>query len=160
MLSAALFERWPQVCRIKIMFTKLPTNRFVSTTKKSIKFVINWIPLRIRVRSEIPNPTLKQNNPKNSRERHPPERSNRQVPPRMIRTSLRLEASQPLILTGILNGSRGRGVLWRLGWDEIKFLFASTKSNIVLVLRCFVLTSDSGGGGFGFEFLLFDYIFF
>jgi len=23
-------ERWPQVCRVKITFTKLPTNRFVS----------------------------------------------------------------------------------------------------------------------------------
>jgi len=51
LLSAALLERWPQVCRVKITFTKLPTNRFVSTTKLSMKYVVNWIPLGIRVRS-------------------------------------------------------------------------------------------------------------
>ena len=33
LLSAALLERWPQVCYVKITFTKLPTNRFVCTTK-------------------------------------------------------------------------------------------------------------------------------
>ena len=47
----ALLERWPQVCRVKITCTKLPTNRFVSTTKIWMKYVVNWIPLRIRVRS-------------------------------------------------------------------------------------------------------------
>ena len=44
---------------MKITFTKLPTNHFVSTTKNSIKFVVNLIPLRIRVRSRnTQNPTL------------------------------------------------------------------------------------------------------
>jgi len=45
--------RRPQVCRIKITFTQLPTNRFVptGTTKISMKCVVNWIPLRICVRS-------------------------------------------------------------------------------------------------------------
>jgi len=32
LLSAALLERWPQVYRVKITFTVLQTNRFVSTT--------------------------------------------------------------------------------------------------------------------------------
>ena len=58
MLSAALLERWPQVCRVKITFTKLLTNRFVSTTKKSMKCDVNWIPLRIRVRSRNTQPHL------------------------------------------------------------------------------------------------------
>jgi hypothetical protein len=35
LLSAALLELWPQVCRVKITRTKLPTNRFVSTTQIS-----------------------------------------------------------------------------------------------------------------------------
>ena len=56
---AALLERWLQVCRIKITFTKPPTNRFVSTTKKSLKCVVNWIPPRIRVRSKNIQPHLK-----------------------------------------------------------------------------------------------------
>ena len=60
MLSAALLERWPQVCRVKITFTKLPTNRFVSITKISMKYVVNWIPLRIRVRSRNTQPHLKK----------------------------------------------------------------------------------------------------
>ena len=34
-------------CRVKITFTKLPANRFVSTTKNSMKYVVKWIPLRI-----------------------------------------------------------------------------------------------------------------
>jgi len=44
-------QRWPQVYRVKITFTKLLTNCFVSTTKISTKYVVNWIPLKIRVRS-------------------------------------------------------------------------------------------------------------
>ena len=52
-------QRWPQVCRVKITFTKLPTNRFVSTTKNSMKCVGNWIPLRIRIRSRNTQPHLK-----------------------------------------------------------------------------------------------------
>jgi len=57
--SAALLERWPQVCRVKITFPKLPTNRFVSTTKNSMKCVVNCIPLRICVRSRNTQPHLK-----------------------------------------------------------------------------------------------------
>ena len=34
LLSTALLERWPLVCRVKITFTVLPKNHFVSTTKK------------------------------------------------------------------------------------------------------------------------------
>jgi len=59
LLSAALLERWLQVCRVKITFTKLLTNRFVSTTRKSMECVLNWIPLRIRVRSRNTQPHLK-----------------------------------------------------------------------------------------------------
>ena len=59
MLPAALLERWPQVCRVKITCTKLPTNRFVSTTKIPMKYVVNWIPLRIRVRSRNSDPHIK-----------------------------------------------------------------------------------------------------
>jgi len=59
LLSAALLERWPQVCHVKITFTKLPTNRFVSTIKISMKCVVNWIQLRIRVRSRNTQPHLK-----------------------------------------------------------------------------------------------------
>ena len=47
----ALGVCFPQPCCVKITFEKLPTNRFVSTTKNSMKSVVNWIPLRIRVRS-------------------------------------------------------------------------------------------------------------
>jgi len=54
-----LFDRWLQVFRVKITFTVLPTNRLVSTTKKSIKCVVNWIPLRIRVLSRNTQPHLK-----------------------------------------------------------------------------------------------------
>ena len=53
MHSAALLERWPH----EITFTVLPTNRFISTTKSSMKCVVNWVPLRICVRRGIPNPT-------------------------------------------------------------------------------------------------------
>jgi len=59
LLSAALLERWPQVCCVKITFAVLSTNRFVSTTKKSMKCVVNWIPLRISVRSRNTQPHLK-----------------------------------------------------------------------------------------------------
>jgi len=58
LLFTALLERWPQVCRVKITIKKLPTNRFVSTTKKSMKYVVNWIPLRICVRSRNTQPHL------------------------------------------------------------------------------------------------------
>jgi len=45
-------------CRVNTTFTKLPTNRFVSTTKNSMKCVVNWIPLRICVRSRNTQPHL------------------------------------------------------------------------------------------------------
>jgi len=51
LLPAAMPERWPQVCRVKIMFILLLTYRFVSTSTNSIKCLVNWIPLRIRMRS-------------------------------------------------------------------------------------------------------------
>ena len=38
----------------------MPTNRFVSTTKKSMKCVVIWIPLKIRVRSRNTQPHLKE----------------------------------------------------------------------------------------------------
>jgi len=60
LLSAALLERWPQVCRVKITFKELRTNRFVCTTKKLMKCVVNWIPLRIRVHSRNTQPQLKR----------------------------------------------------------------------------------------------------
>ena len=59
-LSAVLLERWPQVCRVKVTFTKLLKNCFVSTTKNSMKYVVNWIPLRIRVRSRNTQPYIKE----------------------------------------------------------------------------------------------------
>jgi len=41
----------PQVYHVKITFTLLPTNRLVSTTTNSMKYRVNWIPLKIRVGS-------------------------------------------------------------------------------------------------------------
>jgi len=58
LISAALLERWPQICRINHV-TKLLTNRFVPTTTNSMKCVVNWIPLSTAFVLEIPNPTLK-----------------------------------------------------------------------------------------------------
>ena len=53
LLPAALFKRWPQVCRVRI------TDCFVSTTTNSMKCLVNWIPLRILFRSKrISNLTL------------------------------------------------------------------------------------------------------
>ena len=48
---AAVSERWPQVCRVKITFELLPTNWFVSTKTNSMKCFVNWIPLNTHVRS-------------------------------------------------------------------------------------------------------------
>ena len=45
-------------CRVKITFALLLTNSFVFTTTKSMKCVVNWIPLRIRVRSRNTQPHL------------------------------------------------------------------------------------------------------
>ena len=44
------------------MCTKLPTNRFVSTTKKSMKYVVNWMSLRIFVRSRNTQPYFHKTN--------------------------------------------------------------------------------------------------
>ena len=52
-------QRWPQVCRVKITCVVLLTNRFVSTTKKSMKCNVKWIPLRIRIRSRNTQPHLR-----------------------------------------------------------------------------------------------------
>jgi len=50
LLPTDMLERWPQVCCVKITFTVLPTNHFVSTTTNLMKCLINWNLLRIRVR--------------------------------------------------------------------------------------------------------------
>jgi len=42
LLSAAMLERWPQVCRVKITFTLLPTNCFASTRTNSMKCLMNF----------------------------------------------------------------------------------------------------------------------
>jgi len=46
-----MHESWPHVCCLKITFTVLSTNRFVSTSTNSMKCLANWIPLRICVPS-------------------------------------------------------------------------------------------------------------
>ena len=51
LLPSDMIERWRHVCCIKITFTLLLTNRFVSTTTSSMECIVNWISLRIRVRS-------------------------------------------------------------------------------------------------------------
>ena len=51
LLPADMLERWPHVCCVKITFTLLLTDCFVSTATNSMKCVVNWIPLRISVRS-------------------------------------------------------------------------------------------------------------
>jgi len=53
-----MLKRWPHVCRVEITFQLLPTNWFVSTRKKSMKCLVNWIPLIIRVRSKDTQPHL------------------------------------------------------------------------------------------------------
>jgi len=60
LLSADMLERWPQVCRVKIMFTLLRTNYFVSATMNSMICHVNWIPLRILVRSRNIQPYLNE----------------------------------------------------------------------------------------------------
>jgi len=53
LLPADMFERCPRVCCVKITFTSLLTNLFVSTSTNSMKYLVNRIPLRIRrVRSK------------------------------------------------------------------------------------------------------------
>ena len=43
-------EHWPHDCHVQIMFVLLPTNFFVCTRTNSIKCLVNWNLLRIRVR--------------------------------------------------------------------------------------------------------------
>jgi len=59
LLPADLLKRWPQVCRVKITFTLLLTNQFVSTLLRSMKSFVNWIPPGIRVRSRNTQPHLR-----------------------------------------------------------------------------------------------------
>jgi hypothetical protein len=56
LLTAAMPERWPQVCRVKITFELLPTICFVSTTTNSMKYLGNWIPLNTYVCFENTHP--------------------------------------------------------------------------------------------------------
>jgi len=42
-------------CPNHVTFTLLPTNDFVSTTTNSMKCVVNWIPLRLRIRFRLKN---------------------------------------------------------------------------------------------------------
>ena len=51
LLPAAMLRRWPHVCHVKITFGLLMTNWFVCTKTHSTKCLVNWIPLKIRVRS-------------------------------------------------------------------------------------------------------------
>ena len=62
LLPAAMFERWPHICRVKITFGGLPTNWFVSTRTNLMKYLVNWISLRIRVRSRNTQPFLSEMN--------------------------------------------------------------------------------------------------
>jgi len=48
---ADMLERWPQVCRVKIMFTKLLTNRFVSMKTNSMK-CLDWLMLLLLLRKK------------------------------------------------------------------------------------------------------------
>ena len=56
LLPAHMLERWPYVCSVKMTFTLLQTNRFVSTTTNSMKYLV---PLSIRVCSRNAQPHLK-----------------------------------------------------------------------------------------------------
>jgi len=59
-VSSDMLERWPHFCRFKVTFTLLPTNHFVSTTTISMKCIVKWIPLRIRVLSTNTQPQRKK----------------------------------------------------------------------------------------------------
>jgi len=50
LLAAAMPERWPQVCRVKITFELLLTICFVSTKTNLMKCLTNYIPLNTHVR--------------------------------------------------------------------------------------------------------------
>jgi len=53
-----MHERCPYVCHVKVTYTLLPTNSFVFTQTNSIKCLVNWIPLRIRIRLKNTQPNL------------------------------------------------------------------------------------------------------
>ena len=60
LLPATLLERWPQVCRVRIMFESLPNNWFVSrkTVTNWMKCFVNRIPLNTHVRWNKTQPCL------------------------------------------------------------------------------------------------------
>ena len=48
-------ERWPHICHVKITFALfLPTNRLVSTTSNSTKYLVYWIPIHVCSRNAQP----------------------------------------------------------------------------------------------------------
>jgi len=55
LLPANMFGHWPHVCCVRITFGLIVTNCFVSTTTNlnSMECLVNWIPLRICVRSKL-----------------------------------------------------------------------------------------------------------
>jgi len=57
-----MLEHWLQVCQVKITFTLLPTNCFVSATMNSIKCLVNWTLLTICICSKNYQPHLKKEN--------------------------------------------------------------------------------------------------
>ena len=59
LLPATMLERLPHVCRVKITFELLTTIWFVSTTMNSMHCLVNWIPVKIRVRLRNTQPHLK-----------------------------------------------------------------------------------------------------
>jgi len=61
LLPAAMPQRWLHVCHVKIMFALLRTNWFVSTKTNAMQCLVNWILLRIRVRSRNTQPCLNIN---------------------------------------------------------------------------------------------------
>jgi len=56
-LPAALLERWSQVCRHRTTLTLLHDELFRFYKMNSMKCLVHWIPLRIRVRSRNTPPT-------------------------------------------------------------------------------------------------------
>ena len=56
MLPATLLECKPHVSRIQITSGLIPTTWFVSTRPDSVKLLVVWIPLRIRLRSRNTQP--------------------------------------------------------------------------------------------------------
>ena len=57
LLAAAMLERWPHVCRVKITFTFLPTICFDPTSTISMKYLENWVSLEnLRSCEKCPTP--------------------------------------------------------------------------------------------------------